>query len=146
MDYSKIASISGKTGLFKVISPTRLGVVLESLDVQKKRMVAGIHHKLSVLSKISIYTTDAVVPMEEVMRKIHKEFQGDIDLNKNSDTEELKSFMRFILPNYDEKKVYVSDIRRLVSWYIQLVKEAPEMLIEPEEAIESETKDKQDDL
>lgn len=134
MDFSDIASVSGKGGLFRIVSPTRTGVVLESMDEHKKKMVASMHNKVSVLSEISVYTTDSegAVPLEEVMKKIHKEFSGDTDLDKNSSADELKSFLKFILPDYDEDRVYVSDIKKLVSWYAQLVKEAPEILVKEE--------------
>ena len=148
MEFSDIASVSGKGSLFKIISPTRTGVILESLDEHKKKMVASIHSKVSVLSEISIYTTDneGAVPLEEVMHKIHKEFDGDTDLDKNSDSDELKSFLKFILPEYDESRVYVSDIKKLVNWYNQLVKEAPEVLVEKkEEKQEKKTKTKKEE-
>lgn len=145
MEFSDIASVSGKGNLFKIINPTRTGVILESMDEHKKKMVATMHNKVSILSEISIYTTDAegAVPLEEVMRKIHKEFSGDTDLDKNSSPDELKSFLKFILPEYDESRVYVSDIKKVVSWYDQLIKEAPEVLEEKKEekkAAKKETK------
>ncbi len=135
MDFSDIASVSGKGNLFKIVQPTRTGVVLESMDEHKKKMVATMHNKVSILSEISIYTTDSegAVPLEDVMRKIHQEFDGDTDLDKNSSSEELKSFLKFVLPEYDESRVYVSDIKKLVSWYGQIVKEAPEVLVEKKE-------------
>lgn len=136
MEFSDIASVSGKGTLFNIIQPTRTGVILESLDEHKKKMVATMHNKVSILSEISIYTTDAegAVPLEDVMRKIHKEFNGDTDLDKNSSPEELKAFLKFVLPDYDEARVYVSDIKKVVSWYDQLVKQAPEVLGEKKEA------------
>lgn len=132
MDFSDIASVSGKGTLFKIVQPTRTGVILESLDEHKKKMVATMHNKVSILSEISIYTTNAegAVPLEDVMRKIHKEFDGDTDLDKNSSPEELKAFLKFVLTDYDEGRVYVSDIKKVVSWYDQLVKQAPEVLVE----------------
>lgn len=135
MEFSDLASVSGKGGLFKIVSPTRSGVILESLDEHKKKMVASMHNKVSVLSEISIYTTDSegAVPLEKVMRKIHSEFNGDTDLDKNSDPDELKSFLKFVLPDYDEDRVYVSDIKKLVTWYSLLVKEVPEVLEEQKE-------------
>ncbi|MEM9339838.1 MAG: DUF5606 domain-containing protein [Bacteroidota bacterium] len=141
MEFSDIASVSGKGVLFRIVSPTRSGVILESLDEHKKKMVASMHNKISVLSEISIYTTDSegAVPLEDVMQKIHKEFAGDTDLDKNSDADELKSFLKFVLPDYDEDRVYVSDIKKLVSWYAQLVKEVPEIF---EEKKEEEVTDK----
>ena len=142
MDFSDIASVSGKGSLFKIIQPTRTGVVLESMDEHKKKMVATMHNKVSILSEISIYTTDAegAVPLEDVMRKIHQEFNGDTDLDKNSSPEELKSFLKFVLPDYDEARVYVSDIKKVVSWYGQLVKEAPEVLADKKEEKKKEKK------
>ena len=135
MDFSDIAAVSGKGTLFKIVQPTRTGVILESMDEHKKKMVATMHNKVSVLSEISIYTTDSegATPLEDVMKKIHKEFNGDTDLDKNSSAEELKSFLKFILPEYDEDRVYVSDIKKVVSWYDQIVKQAPEALEEKKE-------------
>ena len=144
MEFSDLAAVSGKGTLFKIINPTRTGVILESMDEHKKKMVATMHNKVSVLSEISIYTTDAegATPLEDVMRKIHAEFDGDTDLDKNSSPEELKSFLKFILPEYDEGRVYVSDIKKLVSWYAQIVQRAPEVLQETkkEEAKEEASK------
>lgn len=132
MEFSEVAAVSGKGGLFKVLSPTRTGVILEALDGSKKKMIANIQSKVSILSDISIYTTDeeGAVPLEDVMRKIHKEFSGDTDLTSNSDPEELKSFLKFVLPTYDEERVYVSDIKKLVTWYNTMAKVLPELLDE----------------
>ncbi|MEQ8904760.1 DUF5606 domain-containing protein [Ekhidna sp.] len=142
MDFSDIAAVSGKGTLFKIIQPTRTGVILESLDEHKKKMVATMHNKVSILSEISIYTTDAegALPLEDVMKKIHKEFDGDTDLDKNSSPEELKAFLKFILPDYDEGRVYVSDIKKVVSWYDQLVKQAPDILAGKKEEKKKEAK------
>ncbi len=147
MEFSDIAAVSGKGGLFKIVSPTRTGVILESLDEHKKKMVASVHNKVSVLSEISIYTTDSegAVPLEDVMRKIHQEFDGDTDLDKNSDADELKSFLKFILPDYDESRVYTSDIKKVVNWYNQLVAEAPEVLAEKRDATDDSSEEVAED-
>ena len=140
MEFSDIASVSGKGTLFKIIQPTRTGVILESMDEHKKKMVATMHNKVSILSEISIYTTDSegAVPLEDVMKKIHQEFDGDTDLDKNSSPEELKSFLKFVLPEYDEDRVYVSDIKKLVSWYGQIVAQVPEVIEAKEEEVKEE--------
>ena len=129
MDLKEIASLGGKGGLFKVVKPTRNGVILESLDVQKQRMVATIHHKISILDEISIYTTtkEESTPLTQVFEKIYKEFKSDIGVEKNSDNEELKAFLKHILPDYDEGRVYVSDIKKLVNWYQILLDKMPEI-------------------
>lgn len=144
MELKDIASVSGKGGLFKILSPTRTGAVLESLDNQKKKMIVGAHSKVSVLSEISIYTTDAdgSKPLDEVLKKIHKEFNGDTDLTSGSAPDELKSFLKFILPEYDEARVYVSDIKKLVTWYAILVKEVPEIFEEAKKESKAKKEDK----
>lgn len=144
MDFSEIAALSGKGGLFKIVSPTRSGVILESMDETKKKIVASVQNKVSVLSDISIYTTDeeGAKPLKEVMIKIHEEFKGDTDLTGNSDSDELKSFLKFILPDYDEDRVYVSDIKKLVTWYNLLSKTCPEVFEEKKEKEEEKKIDK----
>ena len=143
MEFKEIATVSGKGGLFKILNPTRTGVILESMDENRAKLVVNANSKVSVLHEISIYTTDAegTVPLEEVLRKVHKEFQGDTGLSKNSDGDELKAFLKHILPTYDTERVYVSDIKKLVNWYGILLKEAPEVLEEQPEP-KSEKDDK----
>ena len=146
MEFKDIAAVSGKSVLHRVVQPTRTGVILESLDEHKKKMVANMHAKVSILSEISVYTntSNGAVPLSYVFYKIHKEFYGDTGLDKNSDPEELKSFMKFVLPEYDESRVYVSDIKKLVTWYTQLVKVAPEMFATKEEMEELEKKEEEE--
>ena len=141
MKFEDIAAITGKGGLFKIIKPTRTGAILEALTEPGKRVVTTMQTKVSVLSDISIFTTDeeGATPLVEVMRKIHAEFNGDTGLDKNSDSDELKAFLQHILPEYDEDRVYVSDIKKLVSWYNILAKDAPDLL--KEETKDSETKE-----
>ena len=144
MTLADIASISGKGGLFRVVAPTKSGVILESLDESKTKLVATTSHRLSLLHEISIYTTtnDGTVPLEEVLKKIHAEFGNDLGVDGNSDGTELKSFMKAVLPTYDEDRVYVSDIKKLVRWYETILKFAPELLIEKEEAKKNEEEPK----
>lgn len=129
MTLADIATISGKGGLFKILKPSKSGVILESLDETKTKLVVTAHHKLSVLNEISIYTTtkEGTVALEDVLKKIHQEFGDDLGLDANADNAELKSFMKAVLPDYDENRVYVSDIKKLVRWYSILRTEAPEV-------------------
>ena len=135
MTLSDIATISGKGGLFKVMAPTKSGVILESLDETKSKMVATTNHRLSLLNEISIYTTtkEGTVGLEDVLKKIHKDFNDDLGVDVNSDASELKAFMKAVLPEYDEDRVYVSDIKKLVKWYGSILKFAPELFAAPAE-------------
>jgi hypothetical protein len=130
MTLSEIATVSGKGGLFKVMAPTKSGVILESLDEAKTKLVATSNSKLSLLQEISIYTTtkEGNVPLEDVLKKIYSEFKDDLGVDSNSESAELRSFMKAVLPTYDEDRVYVSDIKKLVKWYSVILKNAPEIL------------------
>ena len=135
MKYKDIASIAGKGGLFKILKPTKSGVILESMDEKKSKLVAGINHRISVLDEISIYTTehDVSVPIQEIMVKIHNEFDGDHGVDSKSDNDELRAFFTHILPNHDQDRVYPSDIKKIASWYKTILVEAPELLVEKKE-------------
>lgn len=137
MELQEIAAISGKGGLFKIGQPTRSGVLVETIDDHKTKMMASADNKISVLKEISIFTTEkeGSIPLSDVLYKIHKEFGEDPGVNKNSSADELKAFMKHVVPEYDTDRVYVSDIKKLVTWYSILYKYAPEALREnPEEA------------
>lgn len=146
MTLAEIASISGKGGLFKVVAPTKSGVILESLDDAKTKLVATTSHRLSLLHEISIYTTtkEGTVPLEDVLKKIHSEFGNDLGVDSNSDPSELKSFMKAILPIYDENRVYVSDIKKLVRWYDTILKYAPELLNEKSDSEKKNEKEEEE--
>jgi hypothetical protein len=135
MELSEIASISGKGGLFKVLKPGKSGVLLESMDTTKARIVANATQRLSVLSEISIYTTtkEGTVALEDVLKKIHKDFKDDLGVDGTSDANELKAFLKSVLPEYDEDRVYVSDIKKLVKWYSILLEQAPEVFTPKQE-------------
>ena len=132
MEFKELASLSGKGGLFKVLKPTRTGVILESIDNSKTKIVTGPHHRVSLLSEISIYTNDVNknIPIEDILKKIHKEFNGDIGIDSKSDKAELFSFMKEIEPEFDQDRVYPSDIKKIISWYEILNKSFKEILEE----------------
>ena len=134
MTLDDIATISGKGGLFKVFKPAKTGVILESLDDAKTKLVATPNHKLSILSEISIYTTtkEGTTPLIDVLKKIHASFGNDLGLDAEADGNELKSFLKSVLPDFDESRVYVSDIKKLVKWYSAIMKYAPEVITSAE--------------
>jgi hypothetical protein len=133
MEFKEIATVSGKPGLYKVLKPSRTGVILESVDEKKSKLVVGTTQRVSLLSEISIYTMDeeGSKPLHEVLKNIEKEFQGDTGL-AGADNDEYKAFLKHVLPEYDENRVYVSDIKKLISWYSIIRKHFPELL-QPEE-------------
>ena len=147
-DLTEIASISGKGGLFRIIKPGRVGVILESMDEKKLKIATNPNHKVSILADISIYTKtdDGSIPLEDILRKIHKEFGDDPGIDGKSTPDELISFIEYIVPEYDEMRVYPSDVKKLVNWYNVLLREAPDFFREDkkeEDSGESSEKSKE---
>ncbi|HXA01151.1 MAG TPA: DUF5606 domain-containing protein [Cytophagaceae bacterium] len=147
MNLKDIASISGKSGLFKVIKPTRTGVILETIDGLKSRVVANANNRVSILQEISIYTTgtEASIPLEKVFTMIYEKFNKSLKVDSKSDPHALKSFLADIVPDYDTERVYNSDIKKMVSWYLLIANHLPEIFTsEPEEKEKTEEKPKKE--
>lgn len=132
MNFKDIATVAGKPGLYKIIKPTRSGVILESLDEKKAKLVAGMSMRVSILNDISIYTMteEGAEPLESVMKKIEAEYKGDTGVDSTSSDSELRAFLKSVLPDFDQERVYISDIKKLNAWYQQIRKSAPEVLQE----------------
>jgi len=141
MELKDIVSVSGKGGLFRIFKPGKGGVILETLDAAKTKVVVGATQKLSVLSEISIYTTtkEGTASLPVVLQKIKNQVGSELGVTPDSDNQKLTSFLKSVLPEFDEDRVYVSDIKKLVKWYGILLKEAPEVLDQP--AAEETAKD-----
>src|SRR5690606_34837053 len=146
-EFSKIATVSGKPGLYRILKPSRSGMILESLDEKQKKLVVGGNHRVSVLSEISIFTlTEAgSVPLEEVLKTIEKEFKGDTGLATDADNDEYKAFLKHVIPEYDESRVYTSDIKKLINWYGIIRQNDPGILQDQkEDAIEGDSEEEKD--
>jgi hypothetical protein len=117
MALEKIIAIGGKPGLYELIAQTKGGFVGESL-VDKKRLTVSIRAKVSVLSEIAIYALDREVPLLEVFEAIHKKEDGkETSVSPKADKLALEEYFFSILPNYDEDRVYASDMKKILSWY-----------------------------
>ncbi len=117
MSLDKILSISGKPGLFKVVTPTRGGFVAESL-LDSKRITVNSHSNVSVLSEIAVYTLTEELPLREVFKKIRTKEDGKpTSINHKDDKSVLEEYFFEVLPDYDEDRVYASDIKKIVQWY-----------------------------
>lgn len=134
MNLKSIAAVSGKSGLFRVLQPTRNGVVLESLDDKKQKLIATLSHKVSILSEISMYTTDSegAVNLAKIMDSIKEKYGSKVAVNVN-DTKALTAFMESVLPTYDKSRVYASDIKKLINWFNIIGEYAGDLVNVPEE-------------
>lgn len=118
-----VLTISGKPGLYKLVSRGRNMLIVESL-IEKKRLPAYGSDKLTSLADISMYTDGDDVPLREVLQAMKTKENGAaavLDVKKAS-SGELGAYLAEVLPNYDRDRVHVSDIKKLISWYNLLVK------------------------
>lgn len=132
-----ILAISGKGGLFKLIAQARNGIVVESLE-DKKRHVAPATARVSSLEDIAIFTMDEEVPLADIFYMIHEKSGGEASISHKAAPDELKSQFKELVPEYDEDRVYVSDIKKVFQWYNQLHKNQLLEIIEKEEEQEGE--------
>lgn len=142
MDLSKILSISGKSGLYKVVSKTKNGLIVESLSDGKKIPVF-LGDRSSTLEDISMFTYTEDVPLKKVILSIFEKENGGPCIDPKESPEKLKAYFETILPDYDKERVFISDIKKLFSWYNTLLskdlitKEEPE----PDATPKQETQD-----
>ncbi len=118
-----ILSISGKPGLYKLISQGKNMLIVESISEDKKRIPAYGNEKVISLADIAMYTNDSEVPLKEVLASVLKKENGElasIDAKKSTG-DQLRTYFAEILPDFDRDRVYVTDIKKLISWYNILV-------------------------
>ena len=116
-----ILSISGRPGLFKLVSQGKNMLIVESL-ANGKRTPAYAHDKIISLGDISIYTTEDDTPLVDVFDAIKEKYEGkSIDVKALGGDKEIRTQFATILPNFDEERVYTNDIKKIFSWYNQLI-------------------------
>jgi len=111
-----IMAISGQGGLFKFISQARNGIIVESLETGK-RMQAFSTMKVNSLKDIAVFTKQEEILLEEVFKKISDKESSGASIDPKSSPEELKSYFLKILPDFDQERVYISDIKKMINWY-----------------------------
>ena len=130
MELKDLVSISGKPGLFKIIKPARSSIIVESLDQHKKKSVVNANQRVSVLDEISVYTNneEGSTPLKSVFEAIYQEYGEDQPIEKDASAPEYLSFFKTVLPDYDQDRVYPSDIKKIVRWYDILLSQAPQLI------------------
>ncbi len=116
MKLKDILSISGEGGLFKFIAQGKNSIIVEHLKT-KKRTAAHGTAKVSSLEDIAIFTDNEDLPLGEVFDKIHKKENGGLAIDHKVSSGELLAYFAEVVPEYDRDRVYVSDIKKLISWY-----------------------------
>lgn len=119
MSIEKILSISGKPGLYELKLQTRTGFVAESL-IDGKKITVGMRSNVSLLSEISVYTYDGEMRLSEVFRSIAEKEDNGPALSHKEDNGKLTAYFREVMPEFDEDRVYASDIKKILHWYNML--------------------------
>ncbi len=141
----KILSISGKPGLFKLVSYGKNMLIVEGL-ADGKRFPAYSHDKIISLGDIAIYTYDEEVALSDVMQAIYDKYEGKaIDAIQYSDKASLFAFFSEVLPEFDQERVYPNDIKKVIAWYNLLVGAGFTSFKEEEKVAEPETAEQAED-
>lgn len=133
MSLKGIIAVTGMPGLYKVLTQTKTGFIVESL-IDQKRLPVSATQKVSMLEEISVYTTTGDMPLKEVLLKM-KGYSVTNDIaDAKADPALLKEFMGKVIPEFDSERVYPSDIKKMILWF-HLVKDS----IDKEEAPDEES-------
>lgn len=116
IDLTGIIAISGQPGLYKVVAQSKNGIIVEAL-ADKKRTSISSTAKVSSLEDISMFTTGEDKPVAEIMKSIFDKEKGGVAVDAKSDDKTITTYFASILPEYDKDRVYVSNMRKLFSWY-----------------------------
>ncbi len=119
MDLKGIISVSGMSGLYKVIAQTKNGFIIESL-ADKKRSPIHSSNRVSALEDISVFKVDGDIPLTDIFKQIKEKKGDDFSYDPKSDNKTLKDYFKVLIPNFDEDRVYISDIKKILSWYVLL--------------------------
>jgi len=116
MSIQKILAISGKPGLYELKIQTRTGFVAESL-LDGKKITVGLRSNVSLLSEIAVYTYTEEIRLSEVFKAIATKENDGPALSHKEDEAKIRTYFREILPEFDEDRVYTSDIKKILNWY-----------------------------
>ncbi len=131
MDLTGIIAISGKPGLFKVIAQGKNNIIVESL-IDNKRIPAYASDRISALDDISIYTYDEDMPLRDLLTSIYEKQGGKEAPSHKENITVLQNYLLEILPNYDQERVYPSDVKKMFQWY-NLLHKSGNLVVETEE-------------
>jgi hypothetical protein len=117
MDFKNIIYISGKGGLFELAGNRSNGVIAKSIDDGSTQFYSSRIHQFTPLESIEMYTIEDNVPLRKIMQSAKEKLTSNPPVNHNSDTETLKKYFKIVLPNYDEDRVKISDIKKFIKWF-----------------------------
>jgi len=116
MDLKDIVAINSKPGLYEIKAQSKGGIIVESL-IDSKRFPVTVTHNISALNEIAIYTYEEEIPLRIIFKAIGEKEQGKEAINPKESGKVLTSYFREILPDFDEERVYTSNIKKVLQWY-----------------------------
>jgi len=120
MEFNKIISVTGKPGLFQVISQSKNAIIVESL-IDQKRLAINSTQNVSLLENIAIYTYEEEVPLLTVFKTMFEKSEGKETISHKESGKKLTAYFSEILPDYDDERVYTSNIKKVIQWFNILV-------------------------
>ncbi|RKF03954.1 hypothetical protein C8N26_1586 [Tenacibaculum lutimaris] len=121
MEFNKIIAVTGKPGLYEILSQTKTGVIVKSI-VDGKRFPITATHNVSLLENIAIYTYEEEVPLARVFKNIAEKAEGKEAISHKESAAKLTDFFGEVLPDFDQERVYASNIKKVIQWYNTLAK------------------------
>lgn len=120
MEFSKIISVAGKPGLFQVISQSKNAIIVQGIN-DTKRVAINATQNVSLLENIAIYTYEEDLPILEVFKAMSEKTNGEKAISHKESGNKLTSFFAEVLPNYDDERVYTSNIKKVIQWFNILI-------------------------
>ncbi len=121
MDLKDIMAISGKPGLYKFVAQGRNAIIVEHIETGKRNSAFSTE-RINSLEEITIFTNEKDISLKEVFKSIFEKEEGKESIPTKSDAETLKTYFAEVVPDYDRDRVYVSDIKKILTWYNLLLK------------------------
>lgn len=143
MQFREIISVPGMSGLFKVVANNRTGFIVESL-VDKKRTVIASSQRIMTLVDIAVYTAGGEVPLRDIFKKIQTSEGNKLKVDIKADGSKLRDYFKKLVPDFEEDRVYTSDIKKMFTWFELLAPEIDFTKEEKEEDDKSLVGDKDD--
>jgi hypothetical protein len=120
MEFNKIISVTGKPGLYQVVSQSKNAIIVEAL-ADKKRLAINSTQNVSLLENIAIYTYEEDIPLLDVFKSMFEKSEGKEAISHKESGKKLAAFFAEVLPNYDDERVYTSNIKKVIQWFNLLV-------------------------
>ncbi len=123
MNLEKLVAVSGTSGVFQLVATKNNGLILENIDTKKRNFYSSRTYNFTPLESLSVYVTDSVdetIELGGVFSKMQEQLETNPPVSSKADAEATKTYFAQILPDYDRDKVYLSDMKKIIKWFVFL--------------------------